>query len=59
MDSLKEIIEPDRGYYNVQKDCITLEVWVNADAPHGTAYEKNFEKIFIFFNFNLVLKMKK
>jgi ubiquitin carboxyl-terminal hydrolase 7 len=35
----KEILEPDKGYYNAKDDSITLEVWLNADAPHGTAWD--------------------
>lgn len=34
---MKEICDPERGFYDADKDCVTLEVWVNADAPHGTA----------------------
>lgn len=30
-------MDPEKGFYNAEKDLITLEVWVNADAPHGTA----------------------
>lgn len=37
--TMKELCDPEKGYYNVQKDCITLEVWLNADAPHGTAWD--------------------
>jgi hypothetical protein len=37
--TMKEIMDPEKGYYNQQKDCITLEVWLNADAPHGTAWD--------------------
>lgn len=32
-------MDPERGFYDAQRDCITLEVWVNADAPHGTAWD--------------------
>jgi len=37
--TMKEIMDPEKGYYNAQKDSITLEVWLNADAPHGTAWD--------------------
>lgn len=37
--TMKEIMDPEKGYYNQQKDCINLEVWLNADAPHGTAWD--------------------
>lgn len=30
-------MDPEKGYYNAKDDSITLEVWLNADAPHGTA----------------------
>jgi ubiquitin carboxyl-terminal hydrolase 7 len=36
---MKEIMDPEKGYYNPQTDSITLEVWLNADAPHGTAWD--------------------
>ena len=34
--TMKDIMDPEKGYYNQQKDCITLEVWLNADAPQST-----------------------
>lgn len=34
---IKDIMDPEKGFYNAQNDSITLEVWLNADAPHGTA----------------------
>jgi ubiquitin carboxyl-terminal hydrolase 7 len=37
--TMKDIMDPEKGYYNQQKDCITLEVWLNADAPHGTSWD--------------------
>jgi ubiquitin carboxyl-terminal hydrolase 7 len=33
----KEIMDPEKGYYNPQTDSITLEVWLNV--PHGTAWD--------------------
>jgi hypothetical protein len=36
---MKEIMDPEKGFYDQEKDSITLEVWVNADAPHGTAWD--------------------
>jgi ubiquitin carboxyl-terminal hydrolase 7 len=32
-------MDPEKGYYNAKDDSITLEVWLNADAPHGTAWD--------------------
>lgn len=37
--TMKEIMDPEKGFYNAQTDSITLEVWLNADAPHGTAWD--------------------
>jgi ubiquitin carboxyl-terminal hydrolase 7 len=37
--TMKEIMDPEKGFYNGLKDSITLEVWLNADAPHGTAWD--------------------
>jgi ubiquitin carboxyl-terminal hydrolase 7 len=35
--TIKELMDPDKGYYNVDKDSVTLEVSINAEAPHGIA----------------------
>jgi ubiquitin carboxyl-terminal hydrolase 7 len=35
--TIKELMDPEKGYYNAEKDSITLEVSINAEAPHGTA----------------------
>lgn len=37
--TMKEILDPEKGFYNAKNDSITLEVWLNADAPHGTAWD--------------------
>ena len=37
--NMKEIMDPEKGFYDTQHDSVTLEVWVNADAPHGTAWD--------------------
>ena len=37
--TMKEIMDLERGFYNADKDSITLEVWLNADAPHGTSWD--------------------
>ncbi len=37
--TMKELMDPEKGFYNSQTDSITLEVWLHADAPHGTAWD--------------------
>lgn len=37
--TMKELLDPEKGFYNAKNDSITLEVWLNADAPHGTAWD--------------------
>lgn len=37
--TMKEIMDPEKGFYNIKTDSVTLEVWLNADAPHGTAWD--------------------
>ena len=37
--TMKEVMDPEKGFYNSETDSVTLEVWVNADAPHGTAWD--------------------
>lgn len=36
--TMKELLNPETGYYNALNDSITLEVWLKADEPHCESF---------------------
>lgn len=53
-----DVLDPEKGY--IKDDCVTLEVQVTADAPHGVSWDskKHTGKKFILFNNQLQIIVK-